>query len=123
MSTYNVRIFGHKGVTRLRIDDGQQGGTDSALVLQQPYVWGAALTLTVGGGALSSSVAHPTGYTNDPTTLLRIEIPNGQEIGYEVNEANRTVTATSASPRMSVSGNIQFGPGWTLSIIDMTGVA
>lgn len=123
MTTYNTRIFGHRGVTRLRTDQGQEGGTDSVQVLLQPYVWAQALTVTIGGGAVSSTVAAPAGVTNDPTTMLHIEVPDGQIIGYEVNEGQRLVTASAASPRLSVSGDIQFGAGWTLSVIDMTGVS
>lgn len=121
MTTYTVRIFGHRGVTRIPTDRGVEGGTDSVQVLQQPYVWAQALTVTVSGGAVSSTAAGvPAGLTIDPTTMLRIEVPDGFIIGYEVNEGQRLVTATSASPRTSVAENIQFGPGYTLSVIDMT---
>jgi hypothetical protein len=123
MTTYNTRIYGHSRVTRLQTDDGQQGGTDSALVLVQPYIWAQAINLTVGGAAVSSTPAVVTNFTTDPTKILHIEVPDGQVIGYEVNEAARNVVASALSPRLAVSGNIAFGPGWTLSVIDMTGVA
>lgn len=125
MATYNVRIFGHRGLTRLQTDNGQQGGVDSVLALQQPYVWGQSLTVTVGGAAVLSSVGAPANpvLSQDPTTLLRIEVADGQTIGYEVNEGNRNVTATAASPRLSGKDVIQFGPTWRLSVIDMTGIA
>lgn len=118
---FNARIYGHRGVRRLVTDQGQQGGTDSAIVLLQPYVWAQSLAVT--GSALSSTVAAPAGFTSDPTTMLHIEVPDGFIIGYEVNEGTRSVAASALSPRMSVSGNIDFGPGWTLSVIDMTGVS
>lgn len=120
MTTYTVRIFGHRGVTRVPSDKGVEGGTDSVQVLQQPYVWAQALTVTVGGSAVSSAVAAPAGLTLDPTTMLHVEIPDGQIIGYEVNEGTRNVAATANSPRTSVADNLQFGPGYTLSVIDMT---
>lgn len=123
MATFNTRIYGHRGVTRLVTDQGQQGGTDSALVLLQPYVWAQSLTVTVSGSAVSSTVAAPAGFTSDPTTMLHIEVPDGFIIGYEVNEGTRAVVASAISPRLSVSGNIQFGPAWTLYVIDMTGVS
>ncbi len=125
MSTFNVRIFGHRGVIRLQTDQGQQGGVDSALVLQQPYLWQQALTVTSGGASAVSSTAAPipTGLTIDPTTMLHVEVPDGFIIGYEVNEGTRSTAATANSPRLSVAGNVQFGPGWTLSVIDMTSVS
>lgn len=127
MATYNTRIYGHAGVTRLQSDQGQQGGTDSALVLVQPYLWGQSINLTVGGAASASTPAAPGTFvpphSTDSTTVLHIEVPDGQIIGYEVNNGNRAVTASATSPRLSVSGNIAFGPGWTISVIDMTGVS
>lgn len=125
MATFNVRIFGHRGVTRLQTDQGQQGGLDSALVLQQPYLWQQTLTVTSGGAtAVSSTVAAiPTGLTIDPTAMLHVEVPDGFIVGYEVNEGTRSTAASANSPRLSVAGNIQFGPGWTLSVIDMTGIS
>lgn len=124
MSTYNVRIFGHPGLTRIPTDRGTEGGTDSVQVLQQPYLWAQSLTVTDGGAAVSSTAAAvPAGHSQDPTMMLRVEVPDGKIIGYEVNPANRSTVATANSPRASVAENIQFGAGWTLSVIDMTGIA
>lgn len=120
---FTVRIFGHDGLARMRVvgTGGGQMSTDSVFQLNQPYLWAQSL-VTNGLTAVASVAASiPAGRTRDDTDVLRIEVPDGQAIRYEVNSQNRNVAASANSPILTGRDQIKFGAGWTISIIDATG--
>jgi hypothetical protein len=120
---FTVRIFGHDGLSRMKVLGAGAGqlSTDSVFQLNQPYLWAQQLT-TNGTAPVASSVAPtPTGKANDPTDILRIEVPDGQAIRYEVNPPNRSVAASVNSPILAGLNQIKFGASWTISIIDASG--
>lgn len=113
-----VRIFGYKGVARIPItNDGGTAGEDSILVLDQPYLWNQLVT-TGATSVLSTVASVPSGHTIDPTKLLRVEVPDGSSVRYELSVNSNTVTATAASPLLTGRDQILFGPGWTIALID-----
>lgn len=116
---FDVRLFGHAGLVRMPVIGQRQFSSDSVYQLKQPYLWAQKLT-TAGTSTAVASTAAPTpaDKTIDPTEVLRIEIPAGQSIRYEVNPPNRTTSASTNSPIMSGNNQIAFGPGWTLSIVE-----
>lgn len=122
--SFAVRIFGHSGLARMRVaNQAGQFSSDSVFQLSQPYLWTQNLT-TNGATPVSSTVAPiPAGQTLDQTTILRIEVPDGQSIRYEVNSQNRSVSASVNSPILTGRDQLAWGPGWTLSIIDAASVA
>lgn len=112
-----VRIFSHRGIVPLPNIDRKQDAADSVYVLVQPYE--ARETITAGAVALSSAAATaPT-----ITAALRLEIEDGKTIGYEINPPGRSTAADASSPRLSGKDQFFFGSGWTISVIDMTGVS
>lgn len=117
--SFTLRIFGHAGLVRMNVvNQGSQFSSDSVYQLQMPYLWAQSLTVN-GATPVASTVAPtPTGKTLDPTTVLRIEVPDTQSIRYEVNPPGRSVAASESSPILSGLNQIQFGAGWTLSVID-----
>lgn len=120
---FSVRIFGHDGLSRMKVlgSGAGQFSSDSVFQLNLPYLWAATLT-TNGTTPVSSTVAPtPAGKTQDPTDILRIEVPDGQAIRYEVNPPNRSINASVNSPIMDGRNQIKFGAGWTISIIDASG--
>lgn len=122
---FTVRIFGHTGLTRMKVLGAQQLSTDSVFQLQQPYLWNQAV-VTNAATPVSSVAGVPAGGQPDNTDVLRIEVPDGQTIRYEVNPPARpggVVAANVNSPAMSGRDIIKFGAGWTLSIIDAAAVA
>lgn len=121
--SFTVRIFGHQGIVPLQVIESTQFRADSVFQLKQPYVWSQALIVDTPAAVSSAAASTPAGYSTDPTTILRIEVPDGKTIAYEVNSPGRSVAATANSPRMSGKDQIQFGVGWTISMIDVTGVA
>jgi hypothetical protein len=119
---FTVRLFGHDGLVRMPVVGASQFSSDSVYQLRQPYTW--AQQMTTNGVTPVSSVA-PTlragGAARDTSTILRIEVPDGQAIRYEVNGPGSSVAASVNSPVLTGRDQIQWGVGFTLSIIDATG--
>ena len=113
---FNVRVFGYRGLEQLHETLPRQFSSDSVHVLVQPYEWAGLL---VAGGAAVSSVAQPA---PDKTQILRIEVPDGQSIRYEINPPGRNVAAGNQSPILSGHDQYYFRQGWVLSIIDASGL-
>ena len=114
MANYNVRIFGYAGLRQMPLLNPRQMSTDSVVQLVQPYVFSQVLSIAPGGGAISSAPDATT-----QTQLLRIEVPDGQTIRYEINPPGRAVAASNASPSLSGKDQFEFHPGWSISIADI----
>lgn len=113
-----VRIFGYRGLARIPVtQDGGTSGNDSVYVLEQPYLWNQLVT-TGATSVISTVAAVPSGHTIDPTRLLRIEIPDGSSVRYEVSMNGQTVTASASSPLLTGRDQIQFGPNALIALID-----
>lgn len=118
---FNVRIFGYAGLTRMRVLNQSQFSSDSVFQLAAPYLWSQMLVTNGTTPVSSTAPTLPAGQTIDNTDILRIEIPDGDAIRYEVNPPNRNVAASANSPILQGLNQIKFGVGWTISIIDASG--
>lgn len=115
--SFPVRIFGHAGLARMNVIGNAQFSSDSIFQLTQPYLW--TQLLNCSGVAVSSIVPPlPAGQSLDATTILRIEVPDGQSIRYEVNPPNRSIAAGTQSPILTGRDQIKWGQTFTLSIVD-----
>lgn len=112
---FNVRVFGYRGVTHLHVVLPKQYSADSVAQLEQPYEF--SQVISVSGGAASSAPD-----AGSKTTLLRIEVPDGQTVRYEINPTGRSVAAGNASPSLSGKDVFAFSPGWSVSLIDAAGL-
>lgn len=113
--SYNVRIFAYTGIVQLPTVNSKQQSADSVYVMVEPYEWSE--TLVVNGATPVASTAHAT----DHATLLRIEVPDGEAVRYEINPPNRSGGAVSAGTNSpSLSGKDQFfwGRSFTVSLVD-----
>lgn len=116
--SFPVRIFGHAGLARMTVISAGQFSSDSVFQLTQPYLW-TQLLVTNGATPVNSTVpALPAGMSLDATTILRIEVPDGQSIRYEVNPPGRNIAAGSQSPILTGRDQIKWGQTFTLSIVD-----
>lgn len=116
---FNVRVYGHRGIMQMPLVLPKQFSSDSIFQLVEPYEWGQVISVSAVA-ASSSAVAAP-----DATKILRIEVPDGSTVRYEINPPNRTggaVVANTASPRISGFNQFYFGPSWTISLIDAAGL-
>ena len=110
--TAAVKIFAHRGLVSATTLTKSQDTKDSVFMLEQPYLAREALSAT--GTAVSSAAATAPAQTN----LLSIEVEDGKTIRYEANPPGRAVSADANSPALSGRNQIQFGSGWTLSVIE-----
>lgn len=113
--SFNVRVFAYAGVQQIPVNKPTQYSADSIYTLDEPYIF--AQTLSISGSAVSSSAD-----TDSRTRILRIEVPDGQQIRYEINPPGRSVAAGSQSPSMSGKDQFFFRNGWTVSIVDASGL-
>ena len=110
--SFNVRTFGYRGLRSMPRLDQQQMITDSVSMLNEPYEWRQLLLV---------SGTIPPAFTTilpDLSNIIRIEVPDGQSIRYEINSPGRSVVADGGSPRQVGDQNYPFGPGWSISIVD-----
>lgn len=109
---FNVRVFGYRGIRNLPRISFQQRADDSVNVLEEPYEW---RQLLVVNGTIPPAF---TTVNPDKSQLLRIEVPDGSAIRYELNPPSRAAVADGSSPRQVGDQNYPWGPGWSLSIVD-----
>jgi hypothetical protein len=115
---FNVRIFGYRGMIQVQQLMLKQYSADAVFLLDEPYQWSQLLVVPGGGGAVSS-IVQPV---PDDSTLLRIEIPDAQQIRYEINPSGPLVAsariAGNTSPRLSGFDQFSWGKGYTISMCD-----
>ena len=125
----NVRVFGYPGLAAIPINQtAGQDHKDSVYVLPEPYIWcQTALNVSATPVTLSYATATRTGPSpapaNDATTTLYVEVQDGGTIRFEVNPPSRSQAADVNSRAITGRNTIQFGSGWTLSVIDASTVA
>lgn len=116
MANFNVRIYGYRGVSQIPQVHVTQFSNDSLLVNEEPYVFGELLS-TNGDAAVTSTAENSTG-----TKMLKVEVPDGKAIRYEVNLngplATNARVASTDSPKMEGVNWITFSPGATFSFVD-----
>lgn len=115
---FNARIFTYAGIVQIHQRLVKQYSADSVFLLDEPYLASQLLVVPGGGGTISSEVfASP-----DRSTVLRIEIPDGQQVRYEINPngplAPNARIAGANSPRLSGFDQFAWGAGYSLSLTD-----
>lgn len=114
--TFNVRITGYRGIVQSPVLIPGQDSKDSVYLMNQPYEFtqvgtsAGASPITLGPSGLAVSA--------DFSRIVRVEVPPGSTIRYEVNPPGRSVSAGNTSPSLTGIQNIMWGPGWTLSFVD-----
>jgi hypothetical protein len=115
---FNVRIFGYRGMIQVQQLMLKQYSADAVFLLDEPYQWSQLLAVP-GGGAAVSSIVQPV---PDDSTILRIEIPDAQQIRYEINPNGPNAVAAriagNTSPRLSGFDQFSWGKGYTISMCD-----
>lgn len=115
---FNARLFTYQGIVQIHQRLVKQYSSDSVFLLDEPYL-AAQLLVVPGGGGVVSSTVFPV---PDLSTVLRIEIPDGQQVRYEINPngplASNARVAGANSPRLSGFDQFAWGKGYTLSLCD-----
>lgn len=116
---FYARIFAYKGMRQIQQVLVKQFNADSVFVLEEPYLWSAILIVN---GATPVSSVPVSGAADGGSTILRIEVPDGQQIRYEINPSGPTASnarvAGNTSPRLSGFDNMQWGAGYSISMVD-----
>lgn len=116
---FNVRLFGYAGLSRFGVVNPSQLATDSVFQLSQPYLWASGPISSDGSIPVTFvNASAPAGITHDMTAVLRVEIPSGVAIRYEINPPNRSATPTDDSPLLWGNTNLEFEIGWQFSFIE-----
>jgi hypothetical protein len=110
--SFSVRVFGYRGIRNFPRVSWQQKADDSVNVLEEPYEWRQLLSVN-GTIPPAFTTVNP-----DAAQILRVEVPEGQAIRYELNSPGRNVVADGASPKQVGDQNYPWGPGWSISIVD-----
>lgn len=116
-----VRIFGFRGVEQLPVNLPKFYSADSIYQLVYPYEWRDHLT---SNGATPQTSTAPIDSTTSKTNVLRVEVPDGQAIRYEINPPGRQggiVPADQYSPILSGINNFYFRGGFSFSMVDASG--
>jgi hypothetical protein len=111
--SFNVRVFGYRGTTQLPVSLEKAFHADSVQVLSEPYEFGQKL---VSNGATPVSSAPDSDHAQ--VKLLRVEVPDGEAIRYEIGPSGTVRDPGDTSPRLSGSDNFEFAPGWVFSFVD-----
>lgn len=113
---FNVRIFGIQGIAQIQQLHVRQFNADSVFLTEEPSVF-AQIIVADAAAAISTANA------DTKTTLLAIEIPDGQAIRYRVIPAGWPVEdANTECRRLTGVNMVKFAAGWRISIIDAAGL-
>lgn len=113
--TANVRIHTYSGLYSPTHNSSGRFVTDSVAMLKLPYLAGEVLTPDTSTAAASAAATAEAG-----TVLAQITVEPGKRVYYEVTPANADLaTATSSSPIMEGTTQIQFGEGWKASFLEV----
>ncbi len=116
---FTLRIYGYRGLTQLPQNLPKQYTADTVFTDTEPYEFRQIL---VSNGL--TPVASAPQPAPDQTAYVRVEVPDGQSIRYEINPPNRAggaVVASASSPILSGINRFEFHSGWSLSFIDASG--
>lgn len=114
-----VRCYTHSGMQALPINSTAGAMlTNGQYMLKQPYLYGEVLIASTGASVESTpDTLAPA--TNQHIKVLHIQVQPGKRVHYEVTPHGRTVRlATVASPIMLDGTVAEFGPGWSVSVLE-----
>jgi len=110
--SFNVRIAGYRGIQQLATVLPKQYSADSVYVLVEPSEFVQKLTSNGATVVSSSPDASPA------TTLLRVEVADGNTIRYEIGPSGSVRVPGDSSQSLSGKDQFFFAPGWVLSFVD-----
>ncbi len=114
---FNVRVFGYAGIRQIEQLMPKQYTADTVFVNEEPCLWDQILSAS--GVAVSSSVVA---LVPDRTTIVFVEVPDGQQVRYEVQPQGPTGTGVRTAGTHSRRGSgtfpLAWNPGYTLSVVD-----
>lgn len=92
---------------------------DTVFNLSQPYEFAEVISVSAVA-ARSTPVADVN--SSSGVNILRVEVPDGAAVRYEICPPGRVVNASNVSPILSGNDQFYFRGGWTISLIDAAGL-
>ncbi len=114
--SFNVRIYGYKGMRQVPNLSAQQFTGDTVYAMDEPYEW--VQKISVNGDVMTPGFVT---VNPDKSSVIRVEVPPGAAVRYEVNPTGRNVAAGDNSPRLSGVDVFPWGQGWSFSMVDGAG--
>ena len=115
---FNLRIYGYSGLSQMHVSHERRFSSDTVFFAEEPPLWSA---VAASNGATPVSITFP-GPGVDTARVLGIEVPDNQQIRYELQllgpTASNARTAGNLSRRMSGFDYINWQPGATFSFVD-----
>lgn len=113
-----VRVFTFSGMISAPVASYSGQKSENAVwVLRLPYIANETLTPTTGSAATSSSAQ----FDDANTKLMKVEVEQGKRCYYEVTPKDHDLrTATASSPVIYGEEVIHFGPGWRISLLEVS---
>lgn len=115
MTAY-VRLFTHSKLLPAPVSNaGGRFSSDAVMQLKQPYIAKERLEANTGAAVASSAALS----TEENGKLLFIQVQAGKTIHYEViPDGHAAVSASATSPTLSGDTLLEFGRGWTISVLE-----
>jgi hypothetical protein len=117
---FTVRIFAYSGLAQMHISHMHQYNSQSVFLAEEPPVW--SQVATSNGATPVSIVANLLPGVPDNARVLGIEVPDGQQIRYELQIlgplASNARTPGNLSRRMSGFDFISWTSGATFAFCD-----
>lgn len=110
---FNVRIFGYRGTTEVPVALPKSFRSDSVQVLSEPYEFAQKLP-----SAGSAPVPSAPDTVHTAVKVLRVEVPDGNSIRYEIGPSTTVRTPGDTSPILSGLDTFEFAPGWVFTFVD-----
>lgn len=118
---FNLRIFGYSGIIQVEQRLIKQFSSDAVFLNEEPCLWSQVISCSA-----VAAVSTVVNLTPDTTKFVMVEVPDGQQIRYEVQPQGPTATgartASTLSRRASGFFPLAWSPGVTLSAIDAAGL-
>ena len=114
--TAAVRLFTFQGLVPAPVVAGDRLSYDSVQLLKWPALGRDLLSCDTATPDTSDATSAPA-----KTSLALIQVEAGKTVHYEITPENYdAVVADSTSPTLSGQTTIQFGPGWRISVLEVT---
>ena len=117
--SFNLRIFGHKGVRQIEQLNPKQFTSETVFLLEEPCEWRQNLSIVEGTGAATPSAVQAV---PDLATLVYVQCPAGKSVRYEVNPQGPNGAgarvAGNDSPMLSGWAQLPYSKGTTYSFCD-----
>lgn len=111
-----VKVFTFSGLVSAPVVSGTRLSYDSIQLLKFPYLGRQTLSTTDPAVDETDVATAPAG-----TQIAFIQVQPGKSVAYEVTpEGHDFRPATTDSPVLTGDSTLQFGPGWRLSVLEVT---